>query len=266
MDNGFSLIGHTGQLGQCWQNNRDVDVISADFLRPSFDIPHHSLVVNCAAYTAVDQAETDVSVAEQINATAVGILAEACRKSRSLLVHYSTDYCFDGLTTEPYSECDLPCPLGVYGKTKSKGDQWIAQSGCEFLILRVSWLYSPYRKNFVKTVVGRMRDGKPLKIVNDQVGCPTSATYLVEITCKLLKHGARGIWNVTDGGACSWYDVGCFIAEELGTDPPLSCSSLEYPMAAPRPAFSVLSTKKLESVVGALPGWQSNLRTMLREL
>lgn len=228
----------------------------------------YSLVINCAAYTDVDGAESDETTATAVNGTGVGLLAQWCRGQGALLVHYSTDYVFDGAASRPYRVDDPPRPLGAYGRSKALGERLIAESGCDYLMIRTSWLYAPWGKNFVRTIARLARDGRtPLKVVSDQRGRPTSAEHLAGTTVALLDRGARGTWHVTDGGECTWFD---FAREIAGAINPavevLAQTTLELGRPAPRPAYSVLDISATESLLGPMPHWKDNLRDALARL
>lgn len=228
----------------------------------------YRLVINCAAYTDVDGAESDEATATAVNATGVGILARCCRDCGAMLVHYSTDYIFDGRSDRPYRVDDQPCPLGAYGRSKALGERLIIESGCEHLIIRTSWLYAPWGKNFVRTIARLAREGRsPLRVVNDQRGRPTSAEHLARITAALIDRGVRGIWHVTDGGECTWFELAREIVAATGAGvdvQPQTTAQLGRP--APRPAYSVLDISATERLLGPMPHWKENLRDALKRL
>jgi dTDP-4-dehydrorhamnose reductase len=227
-----------------------------------------SVVINCAAYTNVDQAETEEDLATRVNGVGVGALAEACKRRGALLVHYSTDYVFSGRGTRPYRTDDPRAPIGAYGRSKLVGEEAIEASGCEHLVIRTSWLYAPWGKNFVRTIVAFVRKKHPnLKIVSDQRGRPTSSEQLAEITVKLIEAGARGMFHACDGGECTWLEF----AREIGgaIDPAVQigpCTTAELGRPAPRPAYSVMDLSKTEAVVGEVIDWRMALRSVLAKL
>jgi dTDP-4-dehydrorhamnose reductase len=224
-------------------------------------------VVNCAAYTNVDRAETDEPAALRANGTAPRVLAEACATAGIPLLHFSTDYVFNGRATSPYlAEAPLE-PLGAYGRTKAAGERAIRASGARHVIARTSWLYAPWANNFVRTMAKLTRDKPSLSVVNDQRGRPTSAEHLAASSLALLDRGATGTFHVTDGGECTWYDFTVAIAEQLGRSATiLPCTTAEFPRPAPRPAYSVLDLSKAEALLGPMPDWRHNLADVLRRL
>jgi dTDP-4-dehydrorhamnose reductase len=225
------------------------------------------VVINCAAYTDVDGAELNQELATAINGTGVGALAQACLERGALLVHFSTDYVFDGRASEPYKPETPRSPVSAYGKSKALGEQLIEESGCEHLMVRTSWLYAPWGKNFVKTITAAARRKPELRVVNDQRGRPTSAEGLADTTLKLLRHNARGVYHATDEGECTWYEFACEIVRLAGCEAKVSpCSSAEYPLPARRPAYSVLDLQKTEALLGPLEDWGGALKKVIGRL
>ncbi|MBQ7640814.1 MAG: dTDP-4-dehydrorhamnose reductase [Bacteroidales bacterium] len=225
-------------------------------------------VINCAAYTAVDAAESHPAEAHLLNAEAPRILANAVRETGGLLVHISTDYVFDGNHTIPWKETDLPSPLGVYGRTKLEGEIAVAESGCKYMIIRTAWLYSEFGKNFCKTILKLTSERPEIRVVNDQFGTPTYAGDLAETLLRIIpKYSRSGIWHYTNSGQCSWYEFARAIAAEVGhtncrIDP---CATAEYPTAARRPAWSVLDKTRIAEDFGIVPpAWEESLRRCLR--
>jgi dTDP-4-dehydrorhamnose reductase len=225
------------------------------------------VLINAAAYTAVDRAESEPDAAHAINAVAVAILAEEARRARALLIHYSTDYIFDGTKDTPYVEEDHPNPLNAYGRSKLAGEQAIHDIGGAHLILRTSWVYSARGKNFLLTIRRLLREKDELRVVSDQIGAPTSARGLAEATAELLRrHGAaalgdaRGIYHATTSGSTSWHGFAREIARLERPDSPariVPIASSEHPTPARRPGNSRLSNEKLLRRFGvALPRWQ----------
>lgn len=227
-----------------------------------------SFVINCAAYTNVDLAEQEEDLATRVNGTGVGALAEACRRRGALLVHYSTDYVFSGDGTRPYRVDDPRAPIGAYGRSKLVGERAIEASGCENLVIRTSWLYAPWGKNFVRTIVSFVRKKHPnLKIVVDQRGRPTSAEQLAAVTMKLIEAGARGTYHGCDAGECTWLEFAREIGRHVDPDVHIgSCTTAELARPAPRPAYSVMDLSKTEAVVGELVDWRAALRAVLARL
>ena len=283
------LFGRDGQLG--WEFERSLpalgDVISLD--RKELDLCHldavqrflsqskPDLIVNASAYTDVDRAEREPELVTKVNALAPGVMAEASRQLRAVLVHFSTDYVFDGRTNRPYTETDPTNPLNVYGKSKLMGEENIKQASDAFLILRTSWVYSLRGNSFVNKVLGWARKNSRLKIVDDQVGNPTWARMLAEITGLLLAqnqenlydriHEQRGIYHLAGNGYASRYE---WAQEILARDPHRSEQTVQtiepgqsedFPTPATRPLFSALDCSYFENTFGLrLPPWSDTLK------
>lgn len=227
-------------------------------------------IVNCAAYTNVDKAEDDVELADKINHLAVKNLAEASKKYAVELVHISTDYVFDGTKNFPYLETDPTAPLGVYGKTKLDGESAVINSGCAYLIIRTSWLYSTFGNNFVKTMRRLTTEKESLKVVFDQVGTPTYAGDLAHAILKIIESGKlsdnSGIYHFSNEGVCSWYDFAIEIRDLFGNECDVQpCHSDEFPSKVTRPKFSVLDKTKIKKTFGLkIPHWKYSLELMAR--
>lgn len=234
------------------------------------------VVVNAAAYTAVDRAETERDAAFRANAEAPRELARACADRDALLVHYSTDYVFDGTGTRPYREDDPTAPLGVYGASKLAGEQAIQVSGARHLILRTAWVYAAHGKNFLLTMLRLAKERDELRVVADQVGTPTSAALIADTTAGLLSQPFRdsGLWHLTARGQTSWHGFATAIMEEAAARGLLDraprvvpIATAEYPTPARRPAYSCLDTTALASGFGwQPPTWQSGLSAVLDSL
>ena len=234
------------------------------------------VVVNAAAWTAVDRAEDEPEAAYRANAEAPRVLAAACAARDALLVHYSTDYVFDGRGSRPYREDDATAPLGVYGASKRAGEQAIEASGCRHLILRTAWVYASHGQNFLRTMlrVGAERD--ELRVVADQVGTPTPAALIADVTAQLLQqpHRASGIWHLTASGETSWHGFAEAIFAEavqrglLARAPRVQgITTSEYPTRAQRPGYSRLDSSRLQSEFGVeLPDWREGLDRVLGEM
>jgi len=273
------LIAPDGMLGTAWRKlleAKDLPYRTASL--PEFDITDPNaiarfvtheidVVINCCAYTDVDGAEDSEAMATLVNGTGVGYLAEACKQADALLVHYSTDYVFNGVATEPY-KVDGPIePCNAYGRSKAEGEKAIRERGCEHLILRTSWLYAPWAKNFVLTIAKYAKEKESLKVVDDQRGRPTSAQHLAATSLKLIEAGARGTLHVTDGGECTWYEFAKVIAEHATPGCKVTpCASEEYPLPAVRPRYSVLDLGPTEAIVGKMPSWEDNLNDVLKQV
>lgn len=239
------------------------------------------IIVNAAAYTAVDKAESEPGPARILNAEAPAVLAQEARKLGAWLVHYSTDYVFDGTNNHPYVETDTTAPLNVYGETKLIGEQNIRASGCAHLIFRTSWVYAAYGNNFIKTILHLARQRDKLAIVSDQIGSPTGAELIADVTAhalQALRHQPEisGLYHLTARGYTSWYEFAKLIlqhAEHTTLPFKARASDLEpitsnnYPSPAKRPLNSRLNTDKLERTLGLqLPDWQSGASRTIREI
>ena len=220
------------------------------------------VIVNCAAYTKVDQAESEESAATAINGSAVEFLAQAANEAGALLVQISTDFVFDGSKRAPYEIDDPTNPLSAYGRSKLMGET-AARHAAKHLIVRTSWLFGVHGWNFVEAIRKQVRLGtKPLRVVNDQRGRPTYTPHLAEAVIRMVANDARGIVHYADADECTWYDFACAIAPEAEIVP---VSTDEFPRPAPRPAYSVLSTERYERLTGVTPAsWREGLREYLR--
>ena len=254
---------------------RSVDVPEIDLREPASIeravLAGDTLVINCAAFTDVDGAESREAVANAINGTGVGALAARCKQVGALFVHYSTDYVFDGQATEPYTVDHPRAPLNAYGRSKAIGEELLEASGAQHLLLRTSWLYAPWGKNFVLTMRSLMASRPEIKVVDDQVGRPTSAQYLAERTLELVDRNARGTFHVTNGGQCSWHGFAAAIAShEYAECRVLPCTTVEYtaeyPRPAQRPAYSVLDLSKTDALIGPSLDWRESLHAVLRQI
>ena len=226
------------------------------------------IIVNCAAYTNVDKAEDDTEMADNINHLAVKNLAEVSAKYKLILIHISTDYVFDGSKNTPYLETDATAPLGVYGRTKLAGEKAVTDSGCDYLIIRTSWLYSSFGNNFVKTIRRLTAEKDSLKVVFDQVGTPTYAADLASAILEIIETGKyksnSGIYHFSNEGVCSWYDFAIEIRNLSGNLCDIQpCHSDEFPSKVKRPNFSVLDKTKIKETFGLkIPYWKVSLREM----
>lgn len=239
----------------------------ADIVREN----HVNVIVNCAAYTNVDKAETDPETANLLNNIAAGNLADAMKAVNGTLIHISTDYVFQGDMNIPCRE-DWPTePLGVYGKTKLAGEKSIEATGCASIIIRTAWLYSPFGKNFVKTMRDLTSSRESLKVVFDQVGTPTYAGDLAETICRIIENGQldkTGIYHFSNEGVCSWFDFAKAICEMSGNTCDIRpCHSDEFPSPVARPHFSVLDKTKIKQTFGIrIPYWTDSLKLCIEEI
>ncbi|MGG2399949.1 dTDP-4-dehydrorhamnose reductase [Pseudomonas sp. SH1-B] len=281
------ITGHTGQVAHALQRElRQHELLSLG--REQFDLarPHSltevilrerpQLVINAAAYTAVDQAEQERELAFTINAEAPGAMADACFELDIPLIHYSTDYIFDGSKATPYREADTPRPLGVYGASKAAGEQALRISGCDHLILRTSWVYSQHGRNFLLTMQRLLQEREELRVVDDQIGAPTWAGSIAGATAELIDKWQQGryhwgTYHLTCQGETSWFGFATAIAERLrAAGKPCArlrpIPSSEYPTPAQRPLNSRLDGERLEQAWQVrLPDWQQALDACLAQ-
>ena len=273
------LIGSDGMLGTAWCEVLDaMGVIYRCPTLQDFDLTDEQsiqrtvtddikLVINCAAYTAVDKAEEQEELATQINGEGVGNLAERCKKVGAKLLHYSTDYVFPGNADVPYLPLAKREPCNAYGRSKAVGEKLIEQTGCNYLILRTSWLYAPWANNFVITIAKLAKDRDELQVVNDQFGRPTSAQHLAGSSAEMINVGASGVHHLTDGGQCSWFEFATEIVKLTQANCIVKpCGSEQYPRPAVRPAYSVLDLTSTEKAIGDMPHWKENLASVIQQI
>ncbi len=286
------LTGANGQVG--WELQRallplgrvvaltreQLDLSKRDDVRSIVRTHRPNIIVNPAAYTAVDKAESEPDLAMAVNGIAPGVLAEEAKRLDAVLIHYSTDYVFDGSKPSPYTEIDAPNPQSVYGRTKLAGEAAVGAVGGRHVILRTSWVYGVHGGNFAKTMLRLAKERSELRIVADQFGAPTWARLLANVTTQILQRdvdaGLSGLYHLTAGGRTNWHEY----AEEVVRlarqyDESLANKALtilpiathEYPVPAKRPANSVLATDKVRQTFGLdLPQWQDDLAACIREL
>lgn len=228
-------------------------------------------IINCAAYTNVDKAEDDEQTAHLINCTATANLAAAAKQVGATLIHVSTDYVFDGCGCTPYTEEAAVAPTGAYGRTKLAGEQTVAESGCKHIIIRTAWLYSPFGRNFVKTMRTLTAEREHLQVVFDQVGSPTYAGDLADAILHIVEGGTReayGTYHYSNEGVCSWYDFAKEICEMSGNVCEIRpCHSDEFPSKVARPHYSVLDKTKIKTTFGiSIPHWKESLAVCIKEL
>lgn len=272
------ILGAKGMLGRdlykvCLEGGHEVlgwDVEELDITRPELikqKLPSPDVVVNCAAYTRVDDAETNREVAYKINAEAPRYLARECLERKVTLCHISTDYVFDGTANLPYPERASTSPVNLYGASKLAGEKGVRSVGGKFLIVRTQSLFGVHGHNFVKAIGRKVRQGDPFKVVNDQVMAPTYTLHLAQGLLKLLELKEEGVVHVTASGSCTWYDFAVQIALSMGVEidiEPIQSKDLNLP--APRPAYSVLSSRKFRLLTGGvLPTWQEGLKAYMKE-
>ncbi|MBW4643631.1 MAG: dTDP-4-dehydrorhamnose reductase [Goleter apudmare HA4340-LM2] len=286
------LTGATGQVG--WELQRtlmtlgevisvgrgQMDLAQPDTIRRTIEEVRPNLIVNPAAYTAVDKAESEPELAMAINGIAPGVIAEAAKSLGAAIIHYSTDYVFDGSQTTPYTEKDQPNPQNIYGQTKLAGEQAIAAVGVPHLILRTSWVYSLRGKNFLLTMLRLAQEREEIRVVDDQIGAPTWSRMIAEVTSQILAQAPEnvsdfiasqgGVYHLTASGKTSWYRFTKAILthDEKPGDRKLQrlipITTQEYPTPASRPAYSLLDTQKLTRTFGLVPpDWERSLELVL---
>ena len=262
--------------------DRDIlDLASADSIVAAVRGARPDLIVNAAAYTAVDKAESEPDLAMSVNGAAPRVLAEEALQAGAMVIHYSTDYVFDGSKDGAYREEDLPVPLNVYGRTKLAGERALADAGCPYLVFRTSWVYGPSGQNFLLTMLRLARERKEMKIVDDQFGAPTPARAIAEATAGAIAQISTkgrleqdrfremsGIYHMTASGRTSWYGFAVEILRgQEGVAALRPIPSAAYPSPAKRPGNSLLDNSKLNKVFGiSLPDWQVGLRMCMAEL
>jgi len=289
------LFGKNGQVG--WELQRSLaplgrvvavgrnecDLANPDKVRAIVRNYQPDIIANAAAYTAVDKAESDADLARTINAIVPGVLADEAKSLGAWLVHYSTDYVFDGCKQGSYVENDATHPLSVYGATKLEGEQLIQQSNCHYLIFRTSWVFASRGANFAKTILRLAQDRETLKVIADQFGAPTSAELIADITLLCLRNvlqsggeAKQGLYHLAAAGETTWHGFACFVleqAEQAGKT--LKCPAVNvgaiptsgYPLPAPRPGNSRLDTLKLQQAFDLyLPDWRYHAQRMLTEI
>lgn len=248
-----------------------LDITNIEDIRNMVKNNNVDIIVNCAAYTNVDKAESDYDTADLINNTAAGNMATAMKEAGGTLIHISTDYVFQGDRNTPCQEDWTTNPLGVYGKTKLAGEAAIATTGCNSIIIRTAWLYSQWGKNFVKTMQSLTATHDTLKVVFDQVGTPTFAGDLADTIAHIINTGQTnktGIYHFSNEGVCSWYDFAKMICKLSGNTCDISpCYSEEFPSPVKRPHFSVLDKKKIKETFGIkVPYWTDSLEVCIKQL
>jgi len=276
------LTGRDGQVG--WELERSLaplgeiiatdrarlDLADADAIRRAVREAKPGIVVNAAAYTAVDKAEAEPEIATRINCVAPGVLAEEVKRLGALLIHYSTDYVFDGAQRTPWLESDAPHPINVYGRSKLEGERAIAGTGARNMIMRTSWVYGLRGRNFLLAILQRAQSGAPLSVVDDQTGAPTWCRQIAEVTAQILadrRRDAEGIYNLAAAGETTWCGFARAIVALAGIDIAVQpIATADYPTAAERPCYSVLDSAKLARDFDiALPDWRDGLARCMAE-
>jgi dTDP-4-dehydrorhamnose reductase len=291
------LLGKNGQVG--WELQRSLvplgelvalgsqsnekcgDLTNLDGLTQTIRAVAPDVIVNAAAYTAVDKAESEPELAHTINALAPAVLAQEAKNTGALLVHYSTDYVFDGTGNRPWLETDTTAPLSVYGKSKLAGEEAILASGCQYLIFRTSWVYAARGGNFAKTMLKLAQERDALKVINDQIGAPTGADLLADVTAHAIRAAMQrpemcGLYHLVASGQTSWHGYANFVidfARQAGIEIRVASEAIApvptgaFPTVAKRPLNSRLNTSKLQRAFNLnLPDWQSGVTRMLTEV
>jgi dTDP-4-dehydrorhamnose reductase len=224
-------------------------------------------VINCAGWTNVDAAEEHEAEATEVNGVGVGRLAQHCRRIGAVVVHYSTDYVFAGHANAPYPVDHPRAPINAYGRSKALGESLLERSGASYLLIRTSWVYAPWGKNFVRTIVGLGQKRPALRVVSDQLGRPSSAEHVARATISLLSKGSSGTFHVSDSGQCSWFELARAAVSSAGLSCEVEpCSSAEYPSPAVRPSYSVLDLSRTEEQIGPLPSWLDGVVGVVKRL
>lgn len=278
------ITGANGQLGNEFREIKksfpqyhfvfagrdELDITKADSVNNFFHSSAPFYCINCAAYTAVDKAETETELAYNVNSKATENLAKACKKYNTRFIHVSTDYVFDGTASSPYTEDSKTNPVNVYGKSKLEGEQKAMKANPDTIIIRTAWVYSQFGKNFVKTMLRLMNDKPEIGVVNDQVGSPTYAADIASVIMKMISSGNwfPGIYHFSNQGIISWFDFATAIKEINGsscTIKPITTS--QYPTPAKRPSYSVLDNHKISTTYNISPlDWKHSLQTCLQRL
>ena len=278
----FLITGANGQLGLClkdllgqngaiYTDAADLDITDFAALEAFAEKHSFEAIINCAAYTNVDKAEDEPELARQINALGPANLARLSARLQIPLVHVSTDYVFDGTAHTPLKETDSVRPLGVYGQTKREGEEAVLQLAHTAAVVRTAWLYSPYGKNFVKTMLNLGREREEIRVVADQIGTPTYAPHLAQAILQLLPRlvkGQKNLYHFTDEGVASWYDLAYYAVRQAGLKAHvLAIATHEYPTKAVRPAFSVLDKSRIKKAFGIVPDhWTKGVDECLEKL
>ncbi len=274
------LLGASGQVGSAIlrrletaetldRSQMDLSVITIDSAYRLISALESSVIINCAAYTAVDRAEDEQDIAGQVNGAAVGILAAVAADLNIPFVTYSTDYVFNGRGNRPYLESSPTDPVNAYGRSKLLGERLALEANPKALVIRTSWVISGTHPNFVATMVRLASEGRPLQVVDDQHGCPTVAGDLAEATLEAIRLGVTGVLHLTNQGATTWFDLARSAVQLAGLSPNLisPCSTDQYPTRAQRPAYSVLGSERVDELgLSLLPYWRDSLPDVVRQL
>ncbi len=277
----FLITGANGQLAKefpeylkdfghdyCSFDKASLDISNMDAVLKKIEENKPDIVLNCAAYNFVDKAEDDYEIALRVNAEGVMNLAIACKKNNILLVHYSTDYIFDGLKRDFYNEDDEPNPLNKYGQSKLLGEKYLQDTMNNFLLFRVSWVFGQGRQNFLSKLLDWAKNNKVLKIVCDQISIPTYTNDIVSLTLFSINKRLRGVYHLTNSGYASRYEVARYFIERAGLENlVLPANSNDFPSPAKRPFFSAMSNKKLSGALNVdIPDWKTGIDRYIETL
>jgi len=277
------VTGANGQLGNefralaeahpgfrfIFTSREDFPIHRIEQVREFFLKQQPAYCINCAAYTAVDKAETDREMAFLVNAVATGVLATVCKEQQTKFVHISTDYVFDGQSPVPYTEEDKTDPVNTYGASKLQGEEFCMEKNPDAIIIRTAWVYSVFGNNFVKTMLRLMRERQSINVVNDQVGAPTYASDLANAILDIINNNWHpGIYHYSNSGMISWYDFAVAIQKLSGTTCEVNpIPSSQYPTPAKRPSFSLLNTDKIRQTFSiVIPDWRTSLEKCMQQL
>jgi dTDP-4-dehydrorhamnose reductase len=285
---GVLLFGAAGQLGHelasrlpalgpvTALSRQDIDLSNVDALRSLLQTRKPAWIVNASGYTAVDKAEQEPVLAQAINTTAPAVMAEEAARSGACLVHYSTDYVFNGQASRPYLETDPSDPQSVYGLTKRDGEQAVMCSGARYLLFRSSWVVGAHGQNFLKTMLRLAQERDSLRVVADQLGVPTAAAWMADITLLAMQHGLQGLFHLTPAGQTNWHAYAQYVlgqAQALGwtlkagPEQVQAITTADYPLPAVRPAYSMLDSHALAQALNVeLPSWQAGVDAVLAQL
>ncbi len=285
---GVLLFGAAGQLGHelakrlsvlgpvTALTRQDIDLSNTSALRSLLQTHQPAWIVNASGYTAVDKAEQEPALAQAINTTAPAVMAEEAARTGAALVHYSTDYVFNGQAKRPYLESDPTDPQSVYGRTKCDGEQAVLHSGARSLLFRSSWVVGAHGQNFLKTMLRLARERDSLRVVADQVGVPTAAAWMADTTVLAMQQGLQGLFHLTPAGQTNWHAYAQYVlqqAQTLGWTLKASpaqvqaITTADYPLPAERPAYSMLDSHALAQALGVeLPTWQAGVDAVLAQL
>ncbi len=278
------IFGKYGQLGSTFhkylgKNSNVLQISSNDinFLKPN-DIRNvinefnPKYIINTAAYTDVDGAESNIKIANQINCDAVKVLAESSKINNSILIHFSTDYVFDGKKMKKYKSSDLPNPKNEYGRSKFEGEKRIMESGCEFFIFRISWLVSEFGNNFIKSILHKLKTKKTVSVVNDQIGSPISSNLVCQIVIKVLLKNikTKKILHLSTKGEVSWYEIAIYISQIVNTHKSVNIipiNSSELLAKAYRPKNSLFDLSEIEKITGQkMPFWKDEIKPVIENI